>query len=66
MNVIRHDDITTYRPTVALVRGAPFVDQNFGNLIASKKWPPIAGACCQKINRRGDPDAFEAPQMFMH
>jgi hypothetical protein len=35
---------------------APFVDQNFGDLVSSEDLPAIIGARCDKINRRIDPN----------
>jgi hypothetical protein len=36
MNVIWHDDVTANSPAMAAIGHAPFVDQNFGDLVASE------------------------------
>ena len=41
MNVIWHDDVTANSPAMLAMGHAPFVDQNFGDLVASEDLPAI-------------------------
>jgi hypothetical protein len=66
MYVIRHNDVPANGPTVSLVSRPPFVDQNVGDLVASKKLPASFRARCHKINRGIDPNALQSSQMLAH
>jgi hypothetical protein len=66
MNVIRHDNVPTYRPAVAPVSGAPFFREDLSCFISSENRFSIIDARGDVIDREIDPYAFESPQMFMH
>jgi len=66
MHMVGHYDVPAKRPTVSIRSCAPFVDENFGNIIASEKWLSITSARCNKINWRIDPDALESSQVLVH
>ena len=48
MNVIWHDDVTANSPAMPAMGHAPFVDQNFGDLVSRKDLSAIIGARCDK------------------
>jgi hypothetical protein len=66
MDMIRHDNVPTNFPTMTFLRALPFSDQHLGRVFVRENVAPISGAYCNEINRRFDPNARKAAQMFMH
>ena len=66
MDMIRHYDVPTNCPAVALVCVTPFFDQNMCDVIMCEDLSPTLGARRNKINGHVDPDALQASQMLMH
>jgi hypothetical protein len=65
MNVIWHDHIAADRPAVAIARGRPFIDQDFGYLTPSEDRATVVRARREKVHRRINPDPVEAAQMLV-
>ena len=66
MYVIGHNDIPADSPTMPIMSRAPLINENFGDIVAGKNRLSVASARGHKINRRVDPDALQASQMFVH
>ncbi len=66
MHVIGHNDVPANSPTMSIMSHTPLVDENFGDIVASKNRLSIVSARCHKINRSVDPNALQPSQMFVH
>lgn len=66
MYVIGHDDIAANSPLTSILSRAPFINKNFGDIVASEKRFSMASARCHKINRRGGPNTLQSSKMFVH
>src|SRR5712692_11484226 len=66
MDVIRHDDIASDCPAVAIACTPPFVNQDFCDFLCGKNWSPFESACCDEIDRPINPNALQPTQMFAH
>src|SRR6266480_3244494 len=66
VDMIRHNHIPANSPTMSIVSRAPFINKNFGDIVASEKRFSTASAPCHKINRRVGPNTLQSSQMFVH
>jgi len=66
MHMVRHDDVTTNRPTMTFARAFPFVDQHAGGGFMYENISPVSCAGCDEINWGLDPNTIETTQMLVH
>jgi hypothetical protein len=66
MYVIRHDHIPANGPTMSIMSRAPFINQNFRDILTRENRLSMASARCYEINRRINPNAPKSPQMLVH
>jgi hypothetical protein len=48
MHMVRHDDVTTNRPTMTFARAFPFVDQHAGGGFMCENISPVSCAGCDE------------------
>ena len=64
MNVIRHDDVAPYRPSLNIVRLLGHLAKNLVKLIRDEKVSATLSASSDEINRRASVHPFEAAEML--
>ena len=66
MHMVRHDDVTTNRPTMTFARVFPFIDQHAGGGFMCENISPISCADCDEINWGLNANTIETTQMLVH
>jgi len=66
MHMIRHDDVTTDRPTMTFARAFPFVEQHTGGSFMCENISPISCAGGDEIDWGLNPNTIETTQMLVH
>ena len=66
MNMIGHNDVPANSPTMSIMSRTPLLQENFGDVVASKNRLSIVSARCHKIDRSVDPNALQSSQMVVH
>lgn len=64
--MVRHDDVTTNRPTMTFARAFPFVDHHTSGSFMGENISPISYAGCDEIDWGLNPNTIETTQMLVH
>ena len=66
MNMVGHDDVPAGHPAMTSMRRAPFLHENLSRFVLSKNRFSVTDARGDVIDRKVDPNAFEAPEVLVH
>ena len=66
MNMIWHDDISPHNSAMTSLSRPPLFHENLSRFVSGKDRLSVTDARCDVIDRKFDPNAFEAPKVLVH
>ena len=66
VNMVGHDDVPAGQPAMTSMSRAPFLHENLSRFVLSKNRFSVTDARGDVIDRKADPNAFEAPEVLVH